>query len=166
MPKGSYIPWTASEENNLEQWISEHLWLSWERRAEEYSKQHNKGRSFESLRGKYNQLRKGIRRRRPISDKLPTRIRTMTRRARYRRQKLPEGFPPCPPVHKLKASDPWARRLLQQGQQFGNARPRASVASLKKDNYEPSYPAHHAAPAPNRSFGGVNNQPLFHSFGG
>jgi hypothetical protein len=147
MSKGAYIPWTASEENNLERWLSEHRWMSWERRAEEYSKQHNKGRSFESLRGKYNQLRKGIRRRRPISDRMSTRTRTAARRTRYRRQRLPEGFPPCPPVLRLKRPDPWARRILQQGQTSESSRPQAFVvASQYQNDHESLYPAYHAPP--------------------
>lgn len=147
MPKGAYIPWTASEENNLERWLYEHRWMSWERRAEEYSKQHNKGRSFESLRGKCNQLRKGIRRRRPISDKMSARTRTTARRARYRRQRLSKGFPPCPPVFRLKAPDPWARRILQQGQISEIPRPRASaVTSQYPDDHKSPYSACHATP--------------------
>jgi hypothetical protein len=121
--------------------------MSWEKKAEEYSKEHGKGRSFESLRGKRNQLRKGIKRRRPISDRISTRTRITARRTRYRRQKLPMGFPPRPPALKLKARDPWARRIQQQGPQFGKAGPRASAVTLQnEDGYESSDPAHYAAP--------------------
>lgn len=150
MSKGAYIPWTTSEEDNLERWLSEHRWMSWEKRAEEYSKQHNKGRSFESLRGKCNQLRKGIRRRRPISDRMSTRTRTASRRARalrYRHQRLPEGFPPCPPALRLKTPDPWARRLLQQRQISENQLPQASaVTSQYEDDHDFPCPAYHATP--------------------
>ena len=124
MPKDIYLPWTESEEDNLEPWLSEYDWMPWKERAKEYSKQHDKDRSFESLRGKRNQLRKGIRRRRPISDRSTLRARTTARRALYRIQRLPQGFPPRPPTFRLKSPDPWARQLLQQVRQYGNPRHR------------------------------------------
>lgn len=147
MAKGAYITWTASEENNLQPWLSEHRWMSWERRAEEYSKQHNKDRSFESLRGKYNQLQKGIRRRRPISNRMSAHTRTVARRARYRHQRLPKGFPPHPPVFRPQTPDPWARRILQQQKISETSLPKASTVTLQfQYDHEPPSPAYHVTP--------------------
>ncbi|KAJ5300231.1 hypothetical protein N7508_007474 [Penicillium antarcticum] len=139
MPKEKHVPWTESEEDNLEPWLSIYDWMPWKERAKEYSKQHDKDRSFESLRGKRNQLRKGIRRRRPISDRSNLRARTTARRALYRIQRLPQGFPPRPPNFRLKSPDPWARQLLQQVHQYGN--PRHQVSAPASQNEEGSQPA-------------------------
>ncbi|OQE71172.1 hypothetical protein PENNAL_c0109G01971 [Penicillium nalgiovense] len=81
---------------------------------------------------------------------MSTRTRTASRRARalrYRHQRLPEGFPPCPPALRLKTPDPWARRLLQQRQISENQLPQASaVTSQYEDDHDFPCPAYHATP--------------------
>ncbi|KAJ6019373.1 hypothetical protein N7522_001440 [Penicillium canescens] len=147
MPKEKYLPWTESEEDNLEPWLSEYDWMPWKERAKEYSKQHDKSRSFESLRGKRNQLRKGIRRRRPIADRSTSRARATARRALYRIQRFPQGFPPRPPTFRLKSPDPWARQLLQQVHQYGNPHHQASApAPQNKGDSQPAISPNNATP--------------------
>ena len=140
MPKEKYLPWTESEEDNLEPWLSEYDWMPWKERAKEYSKQHDKDRSFESLRGKRNQLRKGIRR-------STLRARTTARRAPYQIQTLPQGFPPSPPTFRLKSPDPSARQLLQHVHQYGNPRHQASAPALQKEgDSQPAISPNNATP--------------------
>lgn len=57
-----YRLWTHAEEDNLEGWVAQHLELTWDERAEEYS-QTVCPRSSESLRSKLRQIKRGIRRR-------------------------------------------------------------------------------------------------------
>jgi hypothetical protein len=67
MGKRGYRAWTPTEEARLPHWMVLHPdseW-SWDMRAEEYSKT-IRPRTAESLRSKLRQLRKNIRRRRPV----------------------------------------------------------------------------------------------------
>ena len=70
MPKAIYIPWAALEEDDLPHWLAQNRHLSWEEKAEKYTKDFGIPRSSESLRGKHNQLLKGIRRRRTLLRQL------------------------------------------------------------------------------------------------
>lgn len=67
MGKRGYREWTPTEEARLPHWIGAHPdseW-SWDMRAEEYTRT-IRPRTAESLRSKLRQLRKNIRRRRPV----------------------------------------------------------------------------------------------------
>ncbi|KAJ5155663.1 hypothetical protein N7492_008499 [Penicillium capsulatum] len=96
MPKAMYLPWTSSEEDNLPGWLSEYSHLSWEEKSKEYRRQFGHRRSPESLRGKQNQLQRGIRRRRLISQRFSTTRQTATRQARLRRRRHLLDIPEAP----------------------------------------------------------------------
>ncbi|KAJ6105146.1 hypothetical protein N7523_010273 [Penicillium sp. IBT 18751x] len=114
MPKASYIPWTSEEEETLEGWLSQYSHLSWNSRSEEYHKQFGRRRSPESLRGKRNQLQKGIRRHRLINGRHRVSRRTAVRRARFGRRQHWLDIPKPPPALKMMTPDPDARRLMQR----------------------------------------------------
>ena len=86
MTKREYQSWSPLEEANLPQWVARHLDLSWEERAEKYSSEVSKGRTSESLRSKYSQLRKGIKRHRPIHGR-PSSCRRTAQQARHQQQR-------------------------------------------------------------------------------
>ena len=102
MTKQEYHSWSPLEEANLPQWVARHLELSWEERAEKYSSEVSKGRTSESLRSKYSQLRKGIRRHRPIHGRPPSSCRWTAQQARHQQQRALNGpvsiVVPTPPV--------------------------------------------------------------------
>lgn len=65
MGKRGYRPWSHAEEDHLEEWVAQHLELTWDEIAEEYS-QTVCPRSSESLRSKLRQIKRNIRRRRAL----------------------------------------------------------------------------------------------------
>ncbi|KAJ5414985.1 hypothetical protein N7509_000083 [Penicillium cosmopolitanum] len=75
MSKANYIPWSSWEEQALPEWIAHNGHLSWEKKSEKYRRVFGLPRGPESLRGKYNQLLKGIHRHRSISGNMPRRRR-------------------------------------------------------------------------------------------
>lgn len=118
MTKRKYHSWSSLEEANLQQWVACHLDLSWKARAEKYSTEVSQERSPESLRSKYSQLCNGIRRRRPIHNRLPSSYRRTAQQARYRQQRVLDGpvsiVVPSPPVltskgrsTKMQAMQQW-----------------------------------------------------------
>lgn len=112
MSKANYIPWSPSEEQDLRDWLSQHQHLSWKKKSKEYLRETGIKRGPESLRGKYNQLLKGIYRRRSIS----------ARRARLRYRKSggcqrpmhTSRIPSSPLARNLRAPDLWARQPVQE----------------------------------------------------
>ncbi|KAF7589428.1 hypothetical protein BBP40_004298 [Aspergillus hancockii] len=115
MAKRSYIPWSSSEEKNLLPWLHQHQGLTWEQLAEEYCAEVNDGRTFESLRSKRAQLRKGIKRLRAIH---PERLGPSRRARKARRQQQRESNSdsmiriPVPPLLELKSRSPEAQAVL------------------------------------------------------
>src|SRR3954468_7476449 len=111
MSKANYIPWSPSEEQSLPDWLSRHQHLSWEEKSIEYRCDTGIARGPESLRGKHNQLLKGIYRRRSISARC--RRKNAQAVGRQRLAHIP-GIPNSPPALNLRAPDPQARQLLRQ----------------------------------------------------
>lgn len=60
MTKARHIPWTLSEEDKLSGWLAGNKHLSWEEKADKYCHEVGLDRGPDSLRGKQNQLLKGI----------------------------------------------------------------------------------------------------------
>ncbi|KAJ5414983.1 hypothetical protein N7509_000081 [Penicillium cosmopolitanum] len=69
MSKATYIPWSSPEEQRLLAWLSHNQHLSWDEKSEKYQLDFGLARGPDSLRGKQNQLIRGIRRRRSISGR-------------------------------------------------------------------------------------------------
>ena len=92
MGKRRYREWTPTEEARLPHWVVLHPepeW-SWDMRAEEYSKT-IRPRTAESLRSKLRQLRKNIRRRRPVRRRQGRTAQGMTaNQARKKQQRTRE----------------------------------------------------------------------------
>lgn len=121
MPKAMYLPWSSSEEDNLPRWLSEYSHLSWEEKSKEYRRQFGYRRSPESLRGKQNQLQRGIRRRRLISQRFSTTRHTATRQARLRRRQHLLDIP-APPIFSVRGPrhetmQPRRRFLIEESRQ-------------------------------------------------
>ncbi|KAJ5642322.1 hypothetical protein N7490_006322 [Penicillium lividum] len=117
IPKGKkaeYISWLPEEEDNLQEWIARHKHLPWKEICREYFRQHGKRRSINSLRSKLEQLEKGIRRKRPATQRAPQHTRPA---ARHNRRSFLETLPAVPPPLVLKSPDPHAHRILQQWRQ-------------------------------------------------
>lgn len=105
MGKRGYREWTPTEEDRLLHWMVLHPdseW-SWDMRAEEYSKT-IRPRTAESLRSKLRQLRKNIRRRRPVRRRQARTAQGMTaKKARKEQQRTREAPPFAPtrvPAHR------------------------------------------------------------------
>ena len=117
MTKRVYHSWSPLEEANLQQWVDCHLELSWKARAEKYSTEVSQERSPESLRSKYSQLCKGIRRRRPVHGRQPSSYRRTAQQARYRQQRVFGGpvpiVVPTPPVLTSKGRSPKMQAMRQ-----------------------------------------------------
>ncbi|KAL2841289.1 hypothetical protein BJX68DRAFT_278664 [Aspergillus pseudodeflectus] len=85
MGKRVYREWTPNEEARLPHWIVLHpesKW-SWDMRAKEYSET-IRPRTAESLRSKLRQLRKNIRRRRPMPPLVTTRVPAHRKHTKFR----------------------------------------------------------------------------------
>ncbi|KAJ5347006.1 uncharacterized protein N7506_000259 [Penicillium brevicompactum] len=94
-----YIPWSSAEEVNLLGWLSQHQHLSWDDKSNEYSNTFGHYRSPESLRGKQNQLMKGIRRQRLVPKRtLSEPPHVSVRRTRRRRRRKLSDNPESPPT--------------------------------------------------------------------
>jgi hypothetical protein len=94
MGKRVYREWTPTEEAQLPHWIVLHPdseW-SWDKRAKEYSET-IRPRTAESLRSKLRQLRKNIRRRRPVPRKARI-AQGMTARKARKAQRRAREMPP------------------------------------------------------------------------
>lgn len=114
MSKANYIPWSSWEEQALPDWLSRNDHLSWEEKSEKYRRVFGLPRGPESLRGKYNQLLKGIYRRRSISARLSQRRRKHALTAsRQRPLQSPVGSSSTS-VLNLRAPDPRTRQMFQQ----------------------------------------------------
>ncbi|KAF4228335.1 hypothetical protein CNMCM8980_006930 [Aspergillus fumigatiaffinis] len=74
MAKRNYRAWTPGEESDFEPWVALYPNLTWSERAEKYSME-RKPRNAESLRAKFRQLKKNIRRHHRPSHTEPTRPR-------------------------------------------------------------------------------------------
>ncbi|KAF4226997.1 hypothetical protein CNMCM8980_007834 [Aspergillus fumigatiaffinis] len=74
MAKRNYRAWTPGEESDLEPWVALYPDLTWSERAEKYSIE-RKPRNAESLRAKFRQLKKNIRRHHRPSHTGPSRPR-------------------------------------------------------------------------------------------
>lgn len=142
MSRNRYIPWAPEEEENLPAWLSRHEHLPWGEIREEYVRQFGLPRSIHSLRGKSDQLQKGQRRQRPISQRASELHHLAARRARRRGQRLLAMFPVSPPPLILKKPDPRVRRLLQQMQQLDITRDYTSAEKppREEDLRTPSQP--------------------------
>ncbi|KAF7591014.1 hypothetical protein BBP40_002156 [Aspergillus hancockii] len=116
MAKRNYIPWSSSEEKNLLPWLHQHQGLTWEQLAEEYCAEVNDGRTFESLRSKRAQLRKGIKRLRAIHPERlgPSRPTAQKARRQQRRESNSDSTIriPVPPLLELKSRSPEAQAVL------------------------------------------------------
>ncbi|KAF5861550.1 hypothetical protein ETB97_012799 [Aspergillus alliaceus] len=66
MAERNYRLWSPIDERKLLRFLNRHRHLMWEQRAAKYCSEVNVGRTIESLRSKYAQLRRGIRRLRVI----------------------------------------------------------------------------------------------------
>jgi hypothetical protein len=113
MSKANYIPWSPSEEQSLRDWLSRHQHLTWKKKSKEYHRDTGIARGPESIRGKYNQLVKGIYRRRSISAKLSKLHHKKAQAGGHQRPNLMPSSPNPPPALKLRAPDPQARQLFQ-----------------------------------------------------
>jgi hypothetical protein len=118
-----YTPWSSAEEVNLLGWLSQHQHLSWDGKSKEYLHTFGHYRSPESLRGKQNQLMKGIRRQRLVSKRTLSNLRhgAVSRTRRRRRRKLSDNHQSTPT--RLGAPDPRERLQQQQGSSHGSSRP-------------------------------------------
>ncbi|KAJ6118892.1 hypothetical protein N7471_013512 [Penicillium samsonianum] len=117
-----YIPWSSAEEVNLLGWLSQHQHLSWDDKSNEYSDTFGHYRSPESLRGKQNQLMKGIRRQRLVSKRTLSELRHVAvRRTRRRRRRKFSDNLDSPPT-SLGAPDPRERLQQQQDGSHGSSR--------------------------------------------
>lgn len=114
MSKARYIPWTPFEEGKLPGWLADNRSLSWQERAEKYCREVGLDRGPESLRGKQNQLLKGISRRRLISASHSSFPRGLRRLARHQQKKRSPAVPAQSLAVRLKRSDSDARQLLRQ----------------------------------------------------
>ncbi|KAI3113560.1 hypothetical protein CBS147330_9835 [Penicillium roqueforti] len=113
-----YIPWSSAEEVNLLGWLSQHQHLSWDDKSNEYSDTFGHYRSPESLRGKQNQLMKGIRRQRVVPKRTLSELRHVAvRRTRRRRRRKFSDNLDSPPT-SLGAPDPRERLQQQQDDSF------------------------------------------------
>ena len=95
MGKRGYREWTPTEEARLPHWVVLHPepeW-SWDMRAEEYSKT-IRPRTAESLRSKLRQLRKNIRRRRPVRRRQARTAQGMTAKQTRKEQQRTRERPP------------------------------------------------------------------------
>ncbi|OQE73286.1 hypothetical protein PENNAL_c0090G03528 [Penicillium nalgiovense] len=117
-----YIPWSSAEEVNLLGWLSQHQHLSWDDKSNKYSNTFGHYRSPESLRGKQNQLMKGIRRQRLVSKRTLSEPRhvAVRRTRRRRRGKLSNNLD-SPPT-RLETPDPQERLQQQQDRSHGSSR--------------------------------------------
>ncbi|KAJ5291512.1 hypothetical protein N7478_000763 [Penicillium angulare] len=115
MPKAIYIPWTESEEELLLGWLAQHKRLSWEEKSEKYTDDFGMPRTPESLRGKYNQLLKGIRRQRVIPRHFTTSRRERPKQARRKssRRRSTLQMPTFPPRLGLRDNDAAAEQKLE-----------------------------------------------------
>lgn len=108
MGKRGYREWTPTEEARLPHWIGAHPdseW-SWDMRAEEYTRT-IRPRTAESLRSKLRQLRKNIRRRRPIRrQQARVAPRGTAKQARKEQQRTRE----MSPLGTTKVPAPWTHR--------------------------------------------------------
>jgi hypothetical protein len=98
MGRRGYRPWSHAEEDNLEEWVAQHLDLTWDERAEKYS-QTVCPRSSESLRSKLRQIKRDIRRRRALHMRHLQRRRDVVAKVVGRRQQTalaPSRSGPCP----------------------------------------------------------------------
>lgn len=84
MGRRDYRPWSDEEEEKLEEWVAQHLDLTWPERAEKYSKTFCP-RSSESLRSKLRQVTRNI----------STRPAFHTRHLRRRRGLVPSWTGSC-----------------------------------------------------------------------
>lgn len=117
-----YIPWSSAEEVNLLGWLSQHQHLSWDDKSNEYSDTFGHYRSPESLRGKQNQLMKGIRRQRLVPKRTSSELRHVAvRRTRRRRRRKFSDNLDSPPT-SLGAPDPRERLQQQQDGSHGSSR--------------------------------------------
>lgn len=108
-----YIPWSSAEEVNLLGWLSQHQHLSWDDKSNEYSNTFGHYRSPESLRGKQNQLMKGIRRQRLVPKRtLSEPLHVSVRRTRRRRRRKLSDNPESPPTRH--GAPDLGERLQQQ----------------------------------------------------
>ncbi|KAJ5640326.1 uncharacterized protein N7484_008188 [Penicillium longicatenatum] len=115
--KADYIPWSAEEEDDLQEWAARYAHLSWKEKCEEYFRQHGKRRSINSLRSKLEQLEKGIRRRRPVGHRATQRAGPAKHHSRCRQRSFLETIPAAPPPLIFQSPDPYARQVLQQWHQ-------------------------------------------------
>lgn len=114
MSKANYIPWSPSEEQSLRDWLSRHQHLTWKKKSKEYHRDTGIARGPESIRGKYNQLLKGIYRRRTISARLSKLPRKNAQAVGCQGPTFMPSIPNSPPALNLRAPDPQARQLFQQ----------------------------------------------------
>ncbi|KAJ6105188.1 hypothetical protein N7523_010262 [Penicillium sp. IBT 18751x] len=122
MSKMIYTPWSSAEEDNLLVWLSQHQHLSWDDKSKEYLNTFGHYRSPESLRGKQNQLIKGVRRQRFVSKRTLSELRHMAvHRTRRRRRRKFSGSLDSPST-RLGAHDP-QERLQQQDSSHVSPRP-------------------------------------------
>ena len=132
MTKREYHSWSPLEEANLPQWVARHLDLSWEERAEKYSSEVSKGRTSESLRSKYTQLRKGIKRHRPIHSRPSSSCRRTAQQARHQQQRALNGpvsiVVPAPPVLMKARSTRMQARWRQVLKNSSSHQPQAHPA--------------------------------------
>jgi hypothetical protein len=143
MSRNRYIPWAPEEEENLPAWLSRHEHLPWGEIREEYVRQFGLPRSIHSLRGKSDQLQKGQRRQRPISQRASELHHLAARRARHREQRHLVVLPVSPPPLNLKRPDPRVRQLLRQMQQLDITRDYTSAEKPPREEDLQSLPSQH-----------------------
>ena len=98
MGRRDYHPWSDEEADKLEGWVAQHLDLTWDERAEEYSKTISP-RLSDSLRSKLRHVKQNIQKRRALHMMRLRRRRGMTVKAvGWGRQAalVPSQSGPCP----------------------------------------------------------------------
>jgi hypothetical protein len=130
MSERIYIPWSSAEEVNLLGWLSQHQHLSWDDKSNEYSNTFGHYRSPESLRGKQNQLMKGIRRQRLVSKRTLSELRhvAIRRTRRRRRRKFSDNLD----SPRTRLGDPDSRERLQQQQDRSHGSSRSEYPQLSE----------------------------------
>ncbi|RJE18574.1 hypothetical protein PHISCL_09093 [Aspergillus sclerotialis] len=133
MGKRRYREWTPTEEARLPHWVVLHPepeW-SWDMRAEEYSKT-IQPRTAESLRSKLRQLRKNIRRRRPVRRRQARTAQGMTaKQARKEQQRTRERCSLTTtrvPAHRTYTSLRDVEAAPEQAERRGQAVPTAEFS--------------------------------------
>lgn len=108
MSKRGYRAWTPGEEAKLPCWVAQHSNLTWEERAHQYSVT-CKPRSGEAIRSKLQNLRKGIKRHRPL-NKRGSNLRSNTAKTaktarKQRRRETPSLSVCLPHMHSEQEGD-------------------------------------------------------------